>query len=323
MEPEELARQLAFLAASDDPEVQAQAKEAMQRLESFETAQLIRSGGRPEDIALAQARVDSVFETLSRFGQRVGSVASAIQDAFQESEFLNPTTEEGGLIGSGTGQGIGRGLRAAAEATRDFVDPVGAASRFARDQLPQTPTTAPATDIQQQAAAQATNTVPQSPLPGLGPDIQQQAAAASANQAGALQAINQQGQLVSQLQAQQLQYAVQQDELQRISEMLRLIQVPGGNPNALNNAAAFSQAPAVSGAPNNLTTLLPQQQSIGSVSLASALPATQTNINQRQRTAGIEQPFVNASVQEQERALELARQAYIDNVANGIFQRPR
>lgn len=342
MDPEKLAQQLAFLAADDNPAVQEQARAYLETLNGYQNNPLVNTS--PESFGT------QIGQVLSAYGQLAGRIGGTVAQLLEKIPARPADTFAGAGVDDVVNAVPGQ-IQAGVQTLGDLLNPQGAAERFIAEQqagqqdaqllaqqqalaLGQAPAlyagqgtgglldpNAPG----QQAplySGQGTGGY-EVPLPGLGPDIQQQAAAAAANQAGALNALNQQEQLVSQLQLQRLQYVVQQEQLNREREMLGLLQVPQGNPNALGNAAAFSQAPAVGLGPNNLTSLLPQQQSIGSVNLPSTLAATQTNINQRQRTARIEQPFVNASVQQQERALELARQQYIDNVANKVFKGPR
>lgn len=322
MEPEELALELSRLLTFGTPEEQEQARRIMVNLEQQEANEAALYRGNRTEFG-APTPVGTVFDTLARLGSKVTSVAKGIQEAFQTGERTRQ------FMGVGTPSDIASSLGRAARATKQFIDPEGAAQDLLRENAQAAAVADPLLGLPPSDVAPQITAQPSGQLQSLPPsDLNLQAAATIQGndiiaQEAARQQLVAQQQQVAALQAQQIGSAVNQDELQRTSEMLRLLQVPQVNPNALNNAAAFSAAPAVTAQPGNLTSLLPVQQSIGAVDIPSLLPAAQTNINQRQRVGRVEQGLADQSIREQERALELAREAYIQSVANPIFRRRR
>lgn len=324
MDPEELAQQLSRLMAFGTPEERARAQDILAGLERQEANEAALYPGNRTEFG-APTPVGTVFDTLARIGSKVKSVAQGLQDAFETGEQTRQ------FMGVGSPSSLASSLGRAARATKQFVDPEGAAQDLLESDLSLAAQAPLPVDPGISSASSSPN-VPNvgTNVPDLGFGGQANPVASAQNQIAqqaaeqqALAAFQAQQQQVAALQAQQIGSIVNQDELQRTSEMLRLLQVPQANPNALGNAAAFSAAPAVSTAPGNLTGLLPVQQSIGQAQLPSALPVAQTSINQRQRAGQVEQRFADQSIQQQERALELAREAYIQSVAGPIFNRRR
>lgn len=340
MTPEEVAYNLELLRSTGKEEDIAEAD----RLETAYRNQL-----------QARDAVNAEFSGLgAEFGRLGNSITGLFDSAVQGIKALNQrsidnstpealarTTSRASNLANGLGV-AGNALASVPETVsnfaNDFNDPAARAARLAAersgiDQVGNFPQSASIIDnavAQAQVApapvvAQPT-LVPVDPAQAL--TQEQDAINFAANQQAAEQ---QQLQLIAQLeaeqalaQAQQIQFAVDQDNLLRTQEQLRLLQVPQANPNDLRNIAALSQTPAITAAPNNFANTVNLNQSIvGNTSPVNQLPATQANLQQQRRVNSTTQNAQNQVTRQQQRALELARQAYIQQVALPVFQRPR
>jgi len=306
---------------------------------------------RRQEVSQIQGRPDTtggIADGLSVIGDGLGFVGSRLADlgrgAVQGMQNFGQAIQDNEFFAGGgvdPNQGINQG-RAIANSVLDRVAPERqleaalAALTSAPEPTPQgaapttqavTPTTLLGTPP---AINPATAYVPQpvvNPLlAGVGqfPDsmaIQQQAALAPDPRLAGLTA---ERQAIDAAIMQQAMDGLARENQRRAFETFALQQVPTDNRNILGNAAAFSQQPAIGAAPANIASTIPLAQSIaGDITVPDQTQAAQTNLNQQNRTARIEDKAENALLQERLKALELARQSFIEDIALPTMFRPR
>jgi len=114
------------------------------------------------------------------------------------------------------------------------------------------------------------------------------------------------------------------EQQKRAFENFALQQVPTDNRNILGNAAALSQQPVIGSAPASVAASVPlAQRVVGDISVPSQTQAARTNLNQQNRAERVEQRSEEQLLQERIKALELARQSFINDIALPTLFRPR
>lgn len=286
----------------------------------------------------------AVVGKIGDAGAAVGRGFSAVGDALGQA--VTGAARDGGEL-----------LNSAGAAVRDFVTSLPPAQAPSREMLPEAAPNSgqgPIADARalldpqgqaaiELAALQATGAVPVatgtgSPatllpqLPSVPPTILPSPAATPGNlipQLGTIvdPRIAQQAQAQAAIQRAQINQLFQQRqqvETERALQALALQQVPQDGRNNLANAAVNAVTPGISGQPANAADSVRLTQAIAPpVSIPNLLPVAQTNVRQRGQDLRTEQQAEEALLRERQRALELARQQFINDIAKPILARSR